>query len=266
MADNGNPFAPIDASEAANVLTRPDWSEPNPQVWTSRPASNWTSSDEARAKERALTLFDQAVPIIKTPAAAFLEFREVVEPALEAGDTVLRFHSDCPFGEGHRLPCMLALMRDIQSNEPRAVQRTALTPNLTRAVSRITFAEFVRTGGRVARMTLGPNTGTAIKISSDEEVTEGLGIGEGLESVLAGMRLGFRPAWALGGASGVKSFPVLSGIEALTILVDNDANGVGQGAAEACSRRWIDAGREVFRAIPNHTGDDFNDVLRWSRA
>jgi hypothetical protein len=33
-----------------------------------------------------LTLFDQAVPIVKTPAAAFVEWREVLEPAPEAGE------------------------------------------------------------------------------------------------------------------------------------------------------------------------------------
>ena len=156
-------------------------------------------------------------------------------------------------------------MRDVSSNGPRAVQRTALTQALMQAVSRTTFAEFKEAGGRVSRMTLGPQTGTAIKLSCDEDVTLGLAIGEGAETVLAAMRLGFRPAWALGGTSGVKAFPILSGIESLTILVDNDASGAGQRAAQECSKRWIDAGREVFRAVPNHSGDDFNDVLRWSR-
>jgi hypothetical protein len=129
------------------------------------------------------------------------------------------------------------------------------------AISRTTFAEFKKAGGKVSRMTLGPLTGTAIKLSCDEDVTLGLAIGEGTETVLAAMRLGFRPAWALGGASGVKNFSILSGIESLTILVDNDASGAGQRAAQECSKRWIDAGREVFRAVPNHSGDDFNDVL-----
>jgi putative DNA primase/helicase len=230
------------------------------------PASKPISSYEQKATECALRLLSEGMPIGDTPAAAFLNWRGVLEPALEVGEEALRFHPDCPFGEGTRHPCMLALMRDISSNEPRAVQRTALTQALMRAVSRTTFAEFKEAGGRVTRMTLGPTTGTAIKLSRDEDVTEGLAIGEGTESVLAAMRLGFRPAWALGGTSGVKSFPILSGIEALTILVDNDANGAGQAAAQQCSERWIDAGREVFRAVPNHTGDDFNDVLRWSRA
>jgi putative DNA primase/helicase len=178
------------------------------------------------------------------------------------GDGVLRFHPNCPFGGGTRHPCMLALVRDISSNESRAVQRTALTQALMHAISRTTFAEFC---GKVSRMTLGPLTSTAIKLSCDEDVTSGLAIGEGTETVLAAMRLGFRPAWALGGASGVKNFSILSGIESLTILVDNDASGAGQRAAQECSKRWIDAGREVFRAVPNHSGDDFNDVLRGSR-
>ena len=64
-------------------------------------------------------------------------------------------------------------------------------------------------------------------------------------------------------ASSIETFPVLSGIEALTILVDNERNNSGQRAEQQCSKRWTAAGREVFRALPNRTGDDFNDVLRW---
>ena len=229
------------------------------------PAQKPISSYEESATKRALRLLSEGVPIGDTPAAAFLNWRGVLEPAVELGEETLRFHPHCPFGEGTRHPCMLALMRDISSNEPRAVQRTALTQALMQAISQTTFAEFKKAGGKVSRMTLGPLTGTAIKLSCDEDVTLGLAIGEGTETVLAAMRLGFRPAWALGGTSGVKNFPILSGIESLTILVDNDASGAGQRAAQECSKRWIDAGREVFRAVPNHSGDDFNDVLGGSR-
>jgi hypothetical protein len=42
----------------------------------------------------------------------------------------------------------------------------------------------------------------------------GLAIGEGLETVLSAMQLGFTPAWALGDASNVRHFPVVSGIVA----------------------------------------------------
>jgi hypothetical protein len=76
------------------------------------------------------------------------------------------------------------------------------------------------------------------------------------------MQLGFRPAWALGDAGSVRKFPVLSGIECLTIIVDNDENGAGQRSALECSSRWTSAGREVFRVVPEHPGHDINDVIQ----
>ena len=249
--------------DAVSSATEIIGSSPQRSVWSPRPVSNRPSTDEDGAR-RALVLWNQAGPIINTPAARYLDWRGVLEPALEAGQGVLRFHSDCPFGEGIRHPCMLALMRNIQSNDPRAVQRTALTQALMWTLSRSTFTEFTQAGNSVVRLTLGPKTGTAIKLSCDEDVTQGLAIGEGTESVLAAIRLGFRPAWALGGTSGIRTFPVLNGIEVLTILVDNDKNTAGQRAGQQCSKRWTAAGCEVFRAIPNYSGDDFNDVLRWS--
>jgi len=120
-------------------------------------------------------------------------------------------------------------------------------------------------GRKIDRKARGPTTGCAIKLSSNEDVTLGLAIGEGLETVLAAMRLGFSPAWALGGTSGLKNFPVLGGIECLTILVDNDKHMAGDKAARECVARWTGAGREVIRHVPNRTGDDFNSiVLAWA--
>jgi len=60
--------------------------------------------------------------------------------------------------------------------------------------------------------------------------------------------------------------PVLNGIEALTILVDNDEadrNGrrVGPDAAAECSARWTAAGREVRRIVPRRTGQDMADLV-----
>jgi hypothetical protein len=63
----------------------------------------------------------------------------------------------------------------------------------------------------------------------------------------------------------VRNFPVLSGVETLTLLVDNDANGVGQEAAAECARRWSEAGREVTRLTPHERGADFNDILTGKR-
>jgi hypothetical protein len=52
--------------------------------------------------------------------------------------------------------------------EPRAIYRTALTP----------------TAEKMGRMALGPKAGAAVKLSCDEEVAQGLGSGEGVETVL----------------------------------------------------------------------------------
>jgi hypothetical protein len=138
------------------------------------------------------------------------------------------------------------LYRDIRTNEAKAIHRTALTPD----------------GKKIDRKCLGPIGGCAIKLTADEEVTEGLTIGEGIETVLAGMALKFQPAWALGAASPIAKFPVLSGIECLTILVDRDASGTGQASALECSRRWTKAGREVFRIVPAALGADMADIVR----
>ena len=155
----------------------------------------------------------------------------------------VRFHPSCPFGK-ERLPCMVALYRDIVSNEPRAIHRTALTPD----------------GHKIDRKALGPKGGCAIKLTPDAEVSTGLTIAEGIETALAGMALNFCPAWALGDAGSIERFPVLSGIECLTILADNDPT--GQNAAIECSARWTAEGREVFRVSSVRAGEDIADVWR----
>jgi len=71
------------------------------------------------------------------------------------------------------------------------------------------------------------------------------------------------------------SFPVLGGVQTLTLLVDHDRNGTGQEAAAECARRWIEAGRveaerdeagrEVIRLTPRELGADFNDIIMGKR-
>ena len=140
---------------------------------------------------------------------------------------------------------MIALYRDIKTNEPKAIHRTALTSE----------------GTKIDRKALGPKTKCAIKLCADEDVSAGLTIAEGIETTLAGMALNFRPAWALGDAGAVAKFPLLCGVECLTILVDNDASGTGQASALECSRRWTSMGREVFRVVPTAVDTDMADVI-----
>jgi len=198
----------------------------------------------ARSIDFPLQLWSEAVGARGTLVEKYLGSRQIGLP--ERHQEFLRFHPSCPFGKGSRHPCMIGLFRDIRTNEAKAIHRTALTPD----------------GQKIDRKSLGPTGGCAIKMTADEDVAEGLTIGEGIETTLAGMKLNFRPAWALGAANSIANFPVLSGIECLTILVDRDASGTGQASALECSRRWTKAGREVFRVVPTALGADMADIVR----
>jgi hypothetical protein len=160
---------------------------------------------------------------------------------LELGDDVagevLRWHPG--------ISAMVALFRNIQTDEPQAVSRTFLDHE----------------GRKLERKFLGPVGGTAVKLDADEEVLDGLHIGEGIETCLAARQLGLLPTWALGSKSAIRRFPLLTGIESLTILAEPDA----EKEIEAVAMCWHAAGREVLINRPL-VGKDLNDALKGSAA
>jgi hypothetical protein len=189
-----------------------------------------------------LRLWNEAHDPRDTPASAYLASRGLTLGA-DVGD-VIRFHPMLKF-EGIRVGTMLALFRDVASNEPCGIHRTFLDGE----------------GRKLDRKMLGRARCAAIKLDTDESVALGLHISEGLETCLAARLAGFRPVWALGSANGIAAFPVLAGIDAITILGEVNDGGANQRAAQACAARWIEAGREAFIVTPL-TGDDLNDVWR----
>jgi hypothetical protein len=202
-------------------------------------------SDDQEKTERALRLWDEASPIQGTLAETYLQRRHLELPA---DDEALRYYSPCPFG-AETYPCLLALFRDIVTNEPRAIHRIAITSG----------------GILIGKRMLGRVGGAAIKIDADNAIEQGLVIGEGIETCLAARMRALKPCWALGSAGAIKQFPVLAGIDCLTILVDNDEpdrNGrrAGPDAAAECSARWGQAGREVRRILPRRQGTDMADL------
>jgi hypothetical protein len=207
-------------------------------------------ADEDKVRQcRALAIWEAAGDLAGTLALSYLTRPKAAGGrGLDVPDglsgRVLRFHARCPWKQG-RLPGLIALYRDIHTDEPKAILRIGLTPD----------------GHKIDRMALGPQAGCAIKLTADEDVERGLHVGEGVETMMKGMMLDFAPAWALGGKDGIAKFPVLAGIEALTICVDNDANGEGQKAASVCYDRWVAAGREVWAVIPDEVGADLNDLV-----
>jgi putative DNA primase/helicase len=211
-------------------------------------------SDEVKVRQaRALAIWGAAGDLAGTLALSYL-IRPIAlgGRALEVPEgvsgRVLRFHPRCPWGRDY-LPALIGLYRDISTDEPKAIWRCALSSD----------------GRKIDRMALGPKGGCAIKLTADEDVGHGLHVGEGVETMIATMMLGFMPAWALGDAGGVETFPVLSAIEVLTICVDNDADAAGQTASAELFDRWTRAGREVWSIIPNNVDADMNDVVAGCR-
>jgi len=199
---------------------------------------------------QALMIWSEGQPCRGSPIEDYLYYTRGIGDWLDTFpylDKVFRYHPSCPFG-GERLPCMLALVREIKTNAPVAIHRTALTTG--------------QRPERIDRKSLGPTTGGAIKISPDHEVHSGLLIGEGIETVLSASKLlQFKPVWSLIDKNGLAKFPVLSGIESVTIAVDNDPSGDGQRAATEFVQRLTQAGVEVITAKTNLVSD-FNDFIR----
>ena len=85
-----------------------------------------------------------------------------------------------------------------------------------------------------------------IRLSSDEEVTsKAWAYAKGSRTSLRTLLDGWAPVWCVCNAGGIERFPVLSGIEALTIFVDDDETETGINAAHSCAERWTEADREV---------------------
>jgi hypothetical protein len=188
----------------------------------------------------------EAVPIAGTIAETYL--RDARGIRLPTWPTDLRFHPCCRRGSD-RLPALLAVMRDPVTGDGVGVQRIFL---------RADGSDRLR--DRMGKAMLG-NAGV-VMLSPFVEVTHGLHIAEGVESTLSALAIGLAPAWAAGSAGAIAGFPVLPGIECLTILADNDVKGGGLAAAEACAARWCDAGCEARIITPLRAGHDFNDLAR----
>lgn len=191
----------------------------------------------------ALEIWAQGRAVTGTAAETYLTGRGLLFHA----DMPLKFHPACPRHGGDH-PAMLALMSDAVTAEPCGIHRTFLKPDGS---------------GKAAfqpnKMMLGRAKDAVIRLSHDEDVTQGLGIVEGIENGLAILAIGWNPVWVALSAGGMAAFPVLDGIEALTIFADHDQ--AGQEAAAQCARRWAAQGKETTIRTPNVSGADWNDMI-----
>jgi putative DNA primase/helicase len=142
-----------------------------------------------------------------------------------------------PAGEPETHPAMLALLRDVPTGEPCGIINVYLLEDGRD-----------RLRDRKGKTVTGRARDACVMLDPFEEPTMGLALCEGVETGIAVYQSGLRPVWACGGASTLASFPVLSGIEALTIAADQDE--AGMRAAATCADRWHEAGRETLIIAP----------------
>lgn len=157
-------------------------------------------------------------------------------------------------GDLHYLPArgdhpaaMLGRVTDAITGEPISLHFTRLNPDGTKIA---TDAKRLLKGHR--------KSGGVIRLWPDDAVTHGLAIAEGIESALAAAHV-FQPVWSCIDAGNLGEFPILAGVDGLTVFADNDSAGVT--AALAVAQRWAQAGRDTYLTRPKTAGQDINDVV-----
>jgi hypothetical protein len=208
---------------------------------------------DARALILARQIAFELRPVLGSPGETYLrDARKIgtsaIEDVLERTEAI-GWHPAVYFNEpghalhGRKLGCIVGVMTD------------PITAMPTGGISRT----YIHEGQKVTKAkSLGP--AGIVRLSLDEDVLERLHIAEGLETALGAMSKGLRPMWATGSTAIMAKFPVLSGIKALTIIADHDANGAGERAAAEVASRWREAGKEARVWRPKSIGD-LNDIL-----
>jgi hypothetical protein len=218
----------------------PEWRKRNPPDLPKGTASIVVpDDDQAKRIERALSIWRDACDIRGTPAETYLQCR-----GLDTSEDLrhtLRFSSRLHF-DGQTVGGMVALFRCVMTCQPVGVHRTFLRAD----------------GMKLGRKMLGRSKHAAIMLDDHPDVVSGLHIGEGIESGLAARQLGYRPVWVVGSAGAVAAFPVLAGVEAISVFTENDR--ASDEAARVMCARYQEAGCEGWICQPPK--GDFNDTLR----
>ena len=203
--------------------------------------------DDTARTARALAVWHETRPAAGTIVETYLAKRGLALPSLQC----LRFHPDCPHPSGANLPAMIGLVEHIDHG-PTAIHRTFISADGSG-----------KSAAEPDKASLGPVAGGAVRLAQ-VRAGQWLLIAEGLETTLSVMQACALPGWAALSAGGIKTLVLPPSANMVVICADNDANGVGQRAANAAAERFLVEGRRVRIALPPTSGRDFNDVLRGS--
>ena len=215
------------------------------------------ATDPTRHHKLAMTIWESAIDPRGTPAEDYLKARGLVLPS-SAAVACIRYAERCPKGNQTQ-PALVALMRNVETFQPQAVQRLYLQPK--------DWA-----WAKTEAMMLGSVSNAAMMISSRAECFSDdlswcprLHVCEGLETGLALHQAGHRPVWALGSAGAIARFPVLFGVGHLVICADNDNTSTGISSAIDCAERWnASPSQKATIVMPSGDQRDFADTLRFA--
>jgi putative DNA primase/helicase len=187
-----------------------------------RPSAPAVTNDAETRSKIALRIWRETVPIAGTLAECYFTKKRTLDVKRLNLAHALRWHAG--------IRAVVALMSDPVSGKPTGIHRTFLDTD----------------GAKIDRKMFGRQG--VIRLSSDDAVTMSLGITEGIEDGLAVLLSSWWPIWVTTSAGAVAKFPILPGIESLTIFADADAPGMQ--AAITCRDRLRSAGLEAAIAVP----------------
>ena len=229
----------VDADNTASEQTRPNTPPPPNEPPQHPTLSNW-----------GRRLWESCRPIAADdPAGKYLRARGC---ALPHPDGDLRWHPALKHPSGHVGPALVGLITDARDAllPPLNLHRTWIVGDGNGRKADLDRPRLLLKNHRKA--------GGCVRLWPDDMVTYGLGIAEGIETALTLARV-FTPVWSTIDAGNLGGFPVMPGLESVTVCVDHDLAGLR--AFDTLVERWADAGREIRKVLAPNAGEDLND---WS--
>jgi len=181
-------------------------------------AAPYQNHDRTQRKAWALDIWGECVSLCGTPGEDYFVNKRKIDIGPLNVNHCLRWHN------GQKT--IVGLMRSPLNGNPVGIQRI-----------------YPKDGTKKMLGTKG-----VVCLTPFTEVTHGLGICEGVVDGLVLLAIEQAPIWCAMDCGSISSFPLVPGIESLTIFADNDAPGIK--AARSCNRKWADADREVRIIYP----------------
>jgi len=208
-------------------------------------------AEAARRTKRALEVWEAAGPVRRSTGEYYLAMRSLPLPP-ELDGEVVRFHPNCPRERGFA-PALVVLMRAMEGDTPRAIQRIFINKSYTKDGT---------------PMMLGPVAGAAMKLTSHRATCCGaasyyapkLHVCEGFESGLAALALGYAPVWALGSAGAIERLPLLWFVGQVVVIADND-DGKSEAGARAAANVLATWGWRASAITVDQPGKDLADMF-----